>query len=413
MRVEVNRDLLQWAIERAGDRRAFLYEKFPKLDEWESGDSQPTLKQLEHFAKAAYVPIGYLFLPEPPEEKLPVPDLRTLESRGVMRPSPDLLDTIYAMQHRQAWLREDRIECEAEPLDFVGSARQSDNPAGIGQEMRRTVGLADGWAANVRTWQESVGELRRAIESIGVAVVVNGIVGNNTHRKLEVGEFRGFALSDVYAPLIFVNGSDAKSAQMFTLAHELAHIWLGKSALTNAGLADKSTHDIEAWCDGAAAEFLVPGDELKALWKEIGRADQPFRTAARAFKVSPIVAGRRAMDLGLVSRKAFFEFHKAYMEEEHRPQAAASGGDFFNTQNTRIGEAFALRVFRAAKEGRLSFKEAYALTGLHGGALPGICPAIGGTTPMSKHRLLSPGFRRVHSGQERLLLIPHLPRLLG
>ena len=193
MRVEVNRDLLQWAIERAGDRRAFLYEKFPKLDEWESGDSQPTLKQLEHFAKAAYVPIGYLFLPEPPEEKLPVHDLRTLESRGLTRPSPDLLDTIYAMQHRQAWLREDRIECEAEPLDFVGSARQSDNSAGIGQEMRRTVGLVDGWAANVRTWQESVGELRRAIESIGVAVVVNGIVGNNTHRKLEVAEFRGFA----------------------------------------------------------------------------------------------------------------------------------------------------------------------------------------------------------------------------
>ena len=202
MRVEVNRDLLQWAIVRAGDRRAFLYEKFPKLDEWESGDSQPTLKQLEQFAKAAYVPIGYLFLPEPPEEKLPVPDLRTLESRGVPRPSPDLLDTIYAMQHRQEGLREDRIECEAEPLDFVGSARQTDNPAGIGQEMRRTVGLVDGWAANVGTWQESVGELRRAIESIGVTVVVNGIVGNNTHRKLEVGEFRGFAAgSDVYAPV--------------------------------------------------------------------------------------------------------------------------------------------------------------------------------------------------------------------
>ena len=287
--------------------------------------------------------------PNRPKKSCPSTICGTLESRGLTRPSPDLLDTIYAMQHRQAWLREDRIECEAEPLDFVGSARQSDNSAGIGQEIRRTVGLVDGWAANVRTWQESVGELRRAIESIGVAVVVNGIVGNNTHRKLEVAEFRGFRSSDVYAPLIFVNGSDAKSAQLFTLAHELAHIWLGKSALTNAGLADKSTHDIEAWCDGAAAEFLVPGDELKTLWKEIGRADQPFRTAARAFKVSPIVAGRRAMDLGLVSRKAFFELYKAYMEEEHQPQAAASGGDFYNTQNTRIGQAFALRVFRGER----------------------------------------------------------------
>jgi transcriptional regulator with XRE-family HTH domain len=161
MRVEVNPELLNWAVERAGDRRAFLYEKFPKLHAWESGDSQPTLKQLEDFAKAAYVPIGYLFLPGPPEEKLPVPDLRTLESRGVTRPSPDLLDTIYAMQHRQVWLREDRIECEAEPLDFVGSARQSDDPAGIGQEMRRAVGLVDGWAENVGTWQERPPALMR------------------------------------------------------------------------------------------------------------------------------------------------------------------------------------------------------------------------------------------------------------
>jgi Zn-dependent peptidase ImmA (M78 family) len=381
MRVEVNPDLLQWAIQRAGDRRAFLYGKFPKLDEWESGESQPTLKQLETFAKAAYVPIGYLFLPEPPKENLPVPDLRTLDPLAVTRPSPDLLETIYAMQHRQAWLREDRIECEAEALDFVGSARQRDDPTGIGQEMRRTVGILDGWAANVPTWEEAVSELRRSIESIGVTVVVNGIVGNNTHRKLRVEEFRGFALSDEYAPLIFVNGSDAKSAQMFTLAHELAHIWLGKSALTNAALTDKSTDDIEAWCDGAAAELLVPADELKALWKEIGRADQPFRALARAFKVSPIVAARRAMDLGLVSRKVFFEFHKAYKQEEHQPKAEASGGDFYNTQNTRIGQAFASRVFRAAKEGRLSFKEAYALTGLHGGAFQEYARRLGVPLP--------------------------------
>ena len=381
MRVEVNPELLHWAIERAGDRRADLYKKFPKLEDWERGEAQPTLKQLETFAKAAYVPFGYLFLPDPPEEKLPVPDLRTLESKGVTRPSPDLLDTIYAMQQRQAWLREDRIECDGEPLGFVSSARLSDDPAGIGQNMRRAVGRGDGSAATVRTWQDAVNELRRSIESIGITVVVNGIVGNNTHRKLEVSEFRGFALSDDYAPLIFVNGSDAKSAQMFTLAHELAHLWLGASALTNAGLAERSTHDIEAWCDGTAAEFLVPANELRALWKTIGRSDQPFAKAARAFKVSPIVAGRRAMDLRLVPPRAFFDFHNAYMNEEHRSRSAAGGGDFYNTQNTRIGQAFALRVFRAAKEGRLSFKEAYALTGLHGGAFQEYARRLGVALP--------------------------------
>jgi Zn-dependent peptidase ImmA (M78 family) len=379
-KVAISPRVLEWAIERVGERGELLYQKFPRLEEWESGDTQPTMKQLEDFAKAAYVPIGFMFLSEPPEEKLPLPDMRTLQSQAIARPSPDLLDTIYAMQHRQAWLREDRIECEAEPLDFVGSARQSDGSAGIGQEMRRAVGLTDGWGAVARTWQEAVGALRRAIEGIGVTAVVNGIVGNNTHRKLEVEEFRGFAISDVYAPLIFVNGSDAKSAQMFTMAHELAHIWLGKSALTNAGLIEQSTHDIEAWCDSAAAEFLVPADELRLLWKRIGRGDQPFRAAARSFKVSPIVAGRRAMDLGLVSRKVFFDFYKIYVEEERRPDAS-SGGNFYSTQNTRIGEAFALRVFRASKEGRLSFKEAYALTGLHGGAFQKYAQRLGVTLP--------------------------------
>src|SRR5262249_43356016 len=147
---------------------------------------------------------------------------------------------------------------------------------------------------------DAVGELRRAIEGLAIMAVINGVVGNNTHRKLSVEEFRGFALSDDYAPLVFVNGADAKSAQMFTLAHELAHILLGEIAVTDVGPASRPTQCLEAWCDRAAAEFLVPAQELKVYWQHIRREAQPFVLIAREFKVSPIVAGRRAMDLGLV-----------------------------------------------------------------------------------------------------------------
>jgi Zn-dependent peptidase ImmA (M78 family) len=323
---------------------------------------------LEDFAKATYVPFGYFFLPEPPEEHIPIPDLRTIRNEEIAHPSPDLLDTIHAMQRRQAWLREELIETESEPLDFVGSARLADDPEAVGREMRRVVGLDDDWASKVRTWQEAAGELRRAIELLGVMAVINGVVGNNPHRKLDVEEFRGFALSDEYAPLVFINGADAKSAQMFTLIHEVAHIWLGESALTDAGLASRPSQKTESWCDRAAAEFLVPARELRACWRDVRHEESPFETVARRFKVSPIVAGRRAMDIHLVDRETFFAFYQEYIAIERRRRPDAGGGNFYNNQNTRVGEMFATQIIRAAKEGRLSFTEAYDLTGLHGGA---------------------------------------------
>lgn len=370
MRVDVKPDLFLWACERAGRSIDELarQKSFSKLPVWVSGDEHPTFKQLEKFARATHTPFGYFFLPKPPEESVPIPDLRTVGNQYMGNPSPDLLDTIYAMQRRQAWLREMLIECEAEPLELVGSARLTDDPNAIGREMRRIIGLGDEWASRVGTWKDAVSALRRAIEQLGVMAVINGIVGNNTHRKLNIEEFRGFALSDEYAPLIFVNGADSKSAQMFTLAHELAHIWLGESALTDIGPVSRPSQEVEIWCDQAAAEFLVPARELKAYWRDIRREVAPFETVARRFKVSPIVAGRRAMDLRLVDRETFFVFYRQYVEREPGRRLAAGGGDFYNNQNTRLGEVFATQVIHAAKEGRLSFKEAYDLTGLRGGA---------------------------------------------
>ena len=358
-KVYVNPKLLRWAIERAGFELDELAHRIPQLPAWERGDKQPTFKQLEAFAKATHTPIGFLFLPEPPDERLPIRDLRTLKD-GPPRPSADLLDTIYAMQRRQDWLREERAECEAGALEFVGSARLSDEPAAVGREMRRTVGVSDGWTAEVANWEQAVSELRRRIERLGVMAVVNGVVGNNTYRKLDVGEFRGFALTDPYAPLVFVNGADAKSAQMFTLAHELAHVWLGPEGEGVSGFEGIFPGDarIEKFCDQAAAEFLVPARELKERWRGVKGAADPFEQIARYFKVSPIVAGRRAMDLRLVSRETFFDFYSATIKRERQQAKPPGRGDFFNNQSTRIGVTFATSVIRAAMEGRLSFKEA-------------------------------------------------------
>ena len=199
-----------------------------------------------------------------------------------------------------------------------------------------------------------------AVEQTGVIAVINGVVGNNTHRKLNVDEFRGFALCDAYAPLIFVNGADAKSAQMFTLAHELAHLWVGDAGEGVSAFENISPGgtEVENFCDGAAAEFLLPAQELKTHWNAVKRDPQPFMALARRFKVSPIVVGRRAMDMRLVDRESFFAFYHEYVNRERKQTSNAGGGDFYQNQNARVGRIFAKQVIRAAKEGRLNFREA-------------------------------------------------------
>ncbi|MCE2467719.1 MAG: ImmA/IrrE family metallo-endopeptidase [Caldilineaceae bacterium] len=380
-RVPVPPEMLRWACERAGYDMEHVAARIPQFPAWIRRERQPTLKQLEKLAKLTHTPLGYLFLPEPPNERLPIPDYRTVTGTARGRPSPDLLDTLYTMQRRQAWLRESLVENDAEPLAFVASARPSDDPDAVGREMRRVLGLDGGWAAGIRTWQDAVSELRRMIEQLGVMAVLNGVVGNNTHRPLNVEEFRGFALTDPYAPLIFVNGADAKSAQMFTLAHELAHIWLGREGLSGFETLFPGGTDVEDWCNQAAAEFLAPAREVRVHWREVMRKAGRFEDLARTFKVSPVVAARRALDLNLVDQNAFFDFYEHYVNHEHKGDKTPDGGNFYNNQNTRVGKLFALQVLRAAMEGRIGFKEAYDLTGLRGGTFQEYAKRLGVNLP--------------------------------
>lgn len=337
----------------------------PQLSAWLDQSKQPTLKQLEKFAHITHTPLGYLFLSNPPVEELPVPDYRTVAGRAINRPSVDLLETLYAMQRRQTWLREYLLEIDGDPRPFVGSATLDDDPEIAGREMRRSLGLDDEWAARLRTWQEAVGALRLAIEQLGVVAVINGIVGNATNRKLDVEEFRGFALADDIAPLIFVNGADAKSAQMFTLAHEFAHLWLGEYGLSGFENLMPSGTRVEDWCNRAAAEFLAPTDAVRSRWYEVIEQRKPFHALARFFKVSPIVAARRLLDLELIELSRYFEFYRE--NTLHNQRSEPTGGDFYANQSFRIGEMFARHVLHAALEGRIGFKDAYELTGLRGG----------------------------------------------
>jgi Zn-dependent peptidase ImmA (M78 family) len=348
-------------------QRANLEGKFPKLPEWLSGSGKPTLHQLEDLAKATSTPLGYFFLSEPPEERLSIPHFRTLASERPRQPSPDLLETVQVMERRQAWMREYLIEQGHKPLGFVRSAQLTIEPEQLADEMRRTLGLAKGWAADQPRWTDALRHLQSKIEEAGILLAVSGIVGNNTHRKLDPAEFRGFVLVDEYAPLVFVNGADGKAAQMFTLAHELVHIWFGSSAVFDLRELQPADNETERACNRVAAEFLVPSSQLYDFWPNIRQEPERFQAIARHFKVSEPVATRRALDLGLITKDEFRDFYRDYQEKERRATAQGQeGGNFYATQNLRIGRRFAEVVIRAAREGKLLYQDAYQLTGLYG-----------------------------------------------
>ena len=366
--------VLRWARERVDcdlDELAKRLKLQPQdILEWERS-GRIGVNQVDDLAKQTHTPVGYFYLAEPPDDSLPITDFRTRVGVSPQRPSPNLLDTVYQMQLRQAWMREEMIAQEEPPLEFVGAFSLDSPPAQVAVAMGEALQLGEGWAAVEGGWTHALRTLRDHVEAAGVLVVFNGVVGNNTHRKLDVGEFQGFALVDEHAPLIFVNNADYKTAQIFTLAHELAHIFVGEAGLSKLENLDPTDHATEEICNKIAAEFLVPSEDLRKQWIVAGQSENPYQGLARHFKVSTVVAARRAADSGLISQEEFFKYYnenKAKNWRGNQSEGKKSGGDFWNIQLWRVGSRFASAVSRAVTEGRLSYTEAYSLTGLRGDA---------------------------------------------
>jgi len=362
MRVQVRPELLRWARERAGFSLEALARRIPQLPAWEQGEARPTLKQMEKFAKATYAPVGYLFLAEPPVESVPIPDFRTLVSDRVNRPSPDLLDTVYICQQRQEWYRDFARSEGEDPLRFVGSSALSGDIEETAARMRAALGFSIEERRRIPTWTDA---LRRFIEQadlLGVLVMISGVVGSNNRRKLDPREFRGFALSDDLAPLVFINGADTKAAQMFTLAHELAHIWLGQSALSDVDPASAPSHRVEIWCNQVAAEFLVPLENLRTEYRRRDGLQEECSRLARFFKVNTLVILRRLHDAGALSGDDMWQ---AYDGEVARLLAIprASGGDFYLTQAARVSKRFARALVVSTLEGQTLHRDAFRLLG--------------------------------------------------
>lgn len=358
-----NGNIIRWAIERAGfDLQTYIAGN-PKIEKWLQGQKAPTLKQLESFSKKVHVPLGYLFLEEPPQESLDFPFFRTGKnpSRNV---SLNTYEMVQTLQERQEWLSGYMKDNDYTPLSFVG--RFADNQAytEIVDDIRNTLGLAPDWASVHRTWEDALRDLSIRIEEAGIITTFSGYVGYNNNRPIDVDECRGFVLVDEYCPFLFVNTNDAKSAQMFTILHELAHIWIGQSAGFSNDHLLPADDGLEKLCDLVAAEFLVPE---RLLEEQMAGSSPSIPMLSRRFKVSPIVIGRRMLDLGYMEKEEFFDFYYTRMRWAKKQIDDQEGrGNFYTTALRRSSPRFTSFVNIATRENALSYRDAYHLMGLKG-----------------------------------------------
>jgi Zn-dependent peptidase ImmA (M78 family) len=364
-RVAASIPVLRWAAQRAHVHDDELSARFRKWQLWLSGEAQPTLKQLEDFARLTHTAIGYFFLPQPPLLALPVPDFRTLRDEFLVEPSSELLDTLYLCQQRQDWYRDYARIHGFSSLHFVGSARSDETPQAVAERMRAELQVSTDERRQLPTWTDALRQLIAKAEDAGVMVMASSIVGSNSHRKLDVGEFRGFALADDLAPLVFLNGSDSKAAQMFTLAHELAHVWLGATGVSDTEAGQVPEQQLERWCNQVAAELLMPLDALRATYQPGTPVPDEIQRLAREFKVSTLVALRRLFDAGFIDQARLWQH---YRDEQARlrtlERRGTGGGDFYRTLSARTSKRFARAIVISALEGQTLFQDAFRMLGV-------------------------------------------------
>ena len=352
----MNGNLITWAREREGlsiEKAAKkLGIKSARLERWEDGTETPNFNQKRRIASKFYVPLSCLFMKEPPVEKLPIVDFRTINSEDA-KPSPRLLEVIYDAQRKQNWLSEIRRDEQVDPIITEGG---KDRPVEYINKLLDIENLR----RTAKNYEDFLRELITQLDDKGFIVIRNSRVGFNNSRPLSEREFRGFALHDPYAPLVFINGKDATAGQIFTLVHELAHLVLGES-----GLDARFDHNTEQNCNQIAAEVLLPSDRIIDL--DCTSFDAIKRTA-KSFRISTFVVLIKAKQLGKIDQELFdLYWQRSKAESNNRRARGSSGGNFYtNVKFVAGGESFLKTVRQYTLVGQMLYRDAYQLTGLYG-----------------------------------------------
>jgi Zn-dependent peptidase ImmA (M78 family)/transcriptional regulator with XRE-family HTH domain len=365
--------VVKWARERAEMSVEQLADALKvdarTLAAWETGQQSPPFHRAEKLADKLRVPFGYLFLSKPPKEDFPLPDLRTVGNVAVSKPSLNFIDVVDDALLKQQWYSEYLQESGAKRVPFVGSYRMSDGVQHVAANVTKVLGINDTARAQSQSWQAFLSYIVRAAEELGVLVMQRGIVGNNTKRRLDVNEFRGFVIADKFAPLVFINARDAKAAKNFTIIHELCHLWIGASGISNPNLrgrSDDEANAAERFCNQVAAEALAPRAELLSRWQSRSGIDDNIANLARYFRVSRYVVARQASEANRITSQQYVDYldRNPWFLKAATTEREEKSGDFYNTFGARNSKRFISGVLTALGQNRITFRSASELLGV-------------------------------------------------
>ena len=361
--VEIKPGILEW-MSRQYEFNNLDMNWQKRLNEWLSGSRKPTFAQLQEICKKLHIPVGYLFLDAPPNEKLDILEYRTIKSEGLVEASNNLQDIVMEMEMIQDWMKQYMLENDYGPFPYGTKKMDKDE---IVKALYADAGISVQWFESCADTREAFAYFRTLFSNLGITIMMNGVVGNNTHRKLSIDEFRAFTLFDDYAPLIFINGADSYNGRLFSLLHEVAHVWCGKDNLFNdVPGRGRGVSALERVCNAVAAEILVPNSMFKQVWKrnyiDGDHLNSTIGDTAKVFRCGPMVITRRAYDNHFITRAIYLKMVKILCDSFKMKQNQSGGGNYYSTVQTRIDHRFFRCLVSSVQRGTTPYTTAFRLT---------------------------------------------------
>jgi len=377
----VTPSVIRWARETSGLSTEKAAKKLSRpvedVEAWESGLKRPSIAQARKASEIYRRALAVFYLPEPPKDYETLRDFRCLPDDEDRKYSPELLLIMRTAIEHQQWTREFLIDEGMPPLPFVGSATVDDNPREVGEDILRVLEISPDEQCDCRSRGEALRLWMSKAEKKGIFVFRQG--------KIDLRQSRGFIISDEIAPFIYLNSEDAQAAQIFTLVHELAHLWLNQSGVSNivtfGAYQSVEASMIEPFCNKVASEALLFRDRFDTEWNNLSSSmniGDRIEKISRIFKVSEEAIARRLLEKDDITNDKYEQLREYYQDrwlelkekERKRLEGAGGGPSFYVQKVSKNGYAFTQTVVSAFNSGAISGREASALLGVKVNHMP-------------------------------------------